>query len=192
MKRYDKFGEREYEHRLKDRIYRELPEGDIQVFKDIDPEIVLLEQSQNSYYVYLTLDLYRRLEYVFKRRMSLMAALAYCDITKSKWEKLCKKYVHLKERVDVWKGFMEAKASERVAQAIIDDGDLDTSKWALERLNKADFGKRVDINVGGEVTHAIEMNIDKVREIRRLIMGEVVDVDAEVLPNGSEQKALNG
>lgn len=167
----NKFGVDEYLCRMKNAYYAEMDDCDKEVFGTIDDEVVELERARNKHFVYLTADLYRKLEYAFKRRMSIQAAMSYCNIRRSKMDKLFKKYPKLREQVDMWKGFVEAAASENIAKAIVDDGNLDASKWYKERIDRSDFGKTVDVNVNGSVTHNHDMNVKKALEIREILLG---------------------
>lgn len=167
----NKFGAEEYACRMKNPFYAEMEDGDKEVFEAIDEEVAEMERAQNKHLVYLTADLYRKLEYAFKRRMSIQAAMSYCNIRRTKMDKLFKKYTKLREQVEMWKGYVEAAASENIAAAIVDGKDLDTSKWYKERIDRTDFGKTVDVNVNGSVTHSHEMNVKKALEIREMLLG---------------------
>lgn len=185
----NKFGAEEYEARMKNAYYAEMEDGDKEVFEAIDEEVAELERAQGKHYVYLTADLYRKLEYAFKRRMSIQAAMSYCNIRRTKMDKLFRKYTKLREQVEMWKGFVEAAASENIAAAIVDGKDLDTSKWYKERIDRTDFGKTVDVNVNGNVTHDHQMNVKKALEIREMLLGganedkaaKAIEVKAEVV-----------
>lgn len=61
-KRLDCYGRKEYLRRMCDKDFAELPEDTREVFETIDPEVVEMEEAANKCYVYLTKDMYNKLE----------------------------------------------------------------------------------------------------------------------------------
>lgn len=185
------FGTQEWESRLSKAGYAELDQEDQEVFSTISETVADGEREAHAYSVYLTLPLYQKIEYCFKRRMSVRAMCGYVGITQRKWDKLTRKYTKLPDMVEMWKGYPEAKASENIANAVL-DGDLDTSKWAAERWDKEGYGKTVGVTVDGEVTVTHEIDYKLALQIReKLLAGANSSENEEKFRRAQEAEVID-
>ena len=166
MKKQGAFGRREYMRRMYEKEFAELPEETREVFETIDPEVVEMEEAANKCYVFLTLNMYNKLELGAKMRMKDMALCAYLGIYHSKWKRLLKKYPLLRDRIDTWRECIVAAAAENLAKDVIENKNVENSKWVLERLDRENYGKKSDVSVSGEVVHKHKIDMEQLKELR--------------------------
>ena len=166
MKKQGAFGRREYMRRMYEKEFAELPEETREVFETIDPEVVEMEEAANKCYVFLTLNMYNKLELGAKMRMKDTALCAYLGIFHSKWKKLLKKYPLLRDRIDTWRECIVASAAENLAKDVIENKNVENSKWVLERLDRENYGKKSDVSVSGEVVHKHKIDMEQLKELR--------------------------
>lgn len=165
-KRLDCYGRKEYLRRMCEKDFAELPEETREVFETIDPEVVEIEEAANKCYVYLTLNMYNKLELGAKMRMKDTALCAYLGIFHSKWKKLLRKYPLLRERIDTWRECIVASAAENLAKDVIQNKNVENSKWVLERLDRENYGRKSDVSVSGEVVHKHKVDMEQLKELR--------------------------
>jgi hypothetical protein len=165
-KRLDCYGRKEYLRRMCDKDFAELPEDTREVFETIDPEVVEIEEATNKCYVYLTKDMYNRMELGAKMRMKDSALCAYLGIYHSKWKRLLKKYPLLRDRIDTWRECIVAAAAENLARDVMENKNVENSKWVLERLDRDNYGRKSEVNVGGEVVHKHKVDMEQLKELR--------------------------
>ena len=194
-----KIGIDEYNSRLMcNNDFKSLEEEDREVFKEISEDIQEIERATKGYYVYLTVPLFLKIQYGAKLRMGDKAICAYAGIFRSKFDKLCKKYVLLRERINLWREELVARATENVAKSVIEGKDLDNSKWVLERLNREEYGKNVVVNHSGTVDHKHSLNMEQLKELRESF-GKALEasredaeaVEAEVIDVPEEEPVEN-
>ena len=167
----------EYNNRLRsNNDFKSLEEEDKEVFREISEDIVEIERSNSVYYVYLTVPLFLKIQYGAKLRMGDKAICAYAGILMGKFQKLCKKYTLLRERINLWREELVARATENVAKSVIEGKDIDNSKWVLERLNKEEYGKNVVVSHSGTVDHKHTLNMEQLKELRESFGRAIEDV----------------
>lgn len=162
-------------------------EGYAYVLGLIDAEVVEEEKHiKGGTYVWLTRDIYNKMEYAFKRNLTHLQMRSWAGIGLEKYKKLIRKYPRLKEMEETWKGFVCSKAKMNIADKV-ESGDIDTSKWVLEKLERQEYGKAGDNSrSGGGITLNLEVDMKKVDEMRRLLMrnaGGIVDAECEIIDN---------
>lgn len=161
-----RFGRTEYLNRRNWSVFEELEDEDKEVFAVIDQEIAEIEDTQKRTYVYLKVGTYRKIELGAKMGMSDSAIMSYIGVSYSKWKKLLKKYPLLRERIDMWKRYVVAKASENLAKSVVEKGNVEDSKWVLERLDREQYGRKSEVSVGGEVVHKHKVDVEQLKELR--------------------------
>lgn len=165
-KRQECFGRKEYLRRCCEKEFAELPEETKEVFETIDPEVVEIEKASNKCYCFLTLNLYNKMELGAKMRMKDTALCAYLEIYGGKFKKLLKKYPLLRDRIDTWRECIVASAAENLAKDVMENKNVENSKWVLERLDRENYGRKSDVNVSGEVVHSHKVDIEQLKELR--------------------------
>lgn len=162
-------------------------EGYAYVLGLIDAEVVEEEKHiKGGTYVWLTRDIYNKMEYAFKRNLTHLQMRSWAGIGLEKYKKLVRKYPRLKEMEEMWKGFVCSKAKMNIADKV-EEGDIDASKWVLEKLERQEYGKSGDNSrSSGGITLNLEVDMKKVEEMRKLLMrnmGGGVDADVEIIDN---------
>ena len=165
-KRQECFGRKEYLRRCCEKQFAELPDETKEVFETIDPEVVEIEKASNKCYWFLTLNLYNKMELGAKMRMKDTALCAYLGIYGGKFKKLLKKYPLLRDRIDTWRECIVASAAENLAKDVMENKNVENSKWVLERLDRENYGRKSDVNVSGEVVHSHKVDIEQLKELR--------------------------
>ena len=142
-----------------------LEEADKDVFKAIDAGIAEEEKRKSSYYVYLGVNLYKRMKEGAQNGLKGGKLCAYCDIMPSKFRKLKEKYVKLGDRLEALSERLVSQALINIAENVIKNKDVNDSKWILERLDRENFGKSTS-TVNMEVNHKHTLDMNKIKEIR--------------------------
>lgn len=106
----------------------------------------------------VTPEVLQKLEYGFMRGMTDVEACLYADISKSTLYEYCNKNPEFAERKEELKKQPSVKAKLNVVNAI-ELGDVDLSKWYLERRNKDEFSQKqqIEADVNSEVNITIEL-----------------------------------
>ena len=183
----------EIERRIKQRelTEEEVAEGGgfVYVVSQLDGEVECEEKEKLETYVWLTKDTYNKMEYAYKRHFTHAQMRAWAGINLEKWKKLVRKYPRLLEMIEEWKGFVCSKAKMNIADKI-EEGDVDTSKWILEKLEREEYGKTGDNGNrnGGGVMLNLEVDMKKVEEMRALLLGK--REEAAAIDSGVGAKAI--
>lgn len=146
-----------------------MEEADKDVFKAIDAGIAEEEKRKSSYYVYLGVNLYKRMKEGAQNGLKGGKLCAYCDIMPSKFRKLKEKYVKLGDRLEALSERLVSQALLNIAENVIKNKDVNDSKWILERLDRENFGKSTS-TVNMEVNHKHTIDMNKIKEIRGELM----------------------
>lgn len=99
----------------------------------------------------MTENVLRKLEYAFMRGLPDREACDYADIGTTTLYDYCKENPEFAERKETLKQHPTAKARLNVTEAI-ENGDVDLSKWWLERKRKDEFSLKQEINADVSVT----------------------------------------
>ena len=109
----------------------------------------------------ITPEVLRKLEYGFMRGMTDVEACLYAEISKTALYEYCGKNPAFAERKEELKKHPSVQAKLNVTEAI-ENGDVDLSKWYLERRNKDEFSQKQQIEA--DVSNEITINIELVDE----------------------------
>lgn len=182
IKREMPFGDYEWKKRDRDdgKEWQEMDEEDKEVFKTIAPDVVEEEKATNQIYVYLTYQKYERIRHAAKMRMSDRAIRAYAGLYDTKFKRLLRKYPLLRDRIDTWREELVGIAAMNVAKDVIENGNVENSKWVLERLDRDNFGKKSDVTVSGEVTHKHAIDVEQVKELRKSMASKFLSDKDEI------------
>ena len=93
----------------------------------------------------------QKLEMAFKVGCSDEEACFYADIGVSTFYEYQAAHKEFAEQKKLWKKRPVLKARQVVVQAI-ENNDLSTAKWYLEKHSATDFGDKVDVKYSGEVS----------------------------------------
>lgn len=96
----------------------------------------------------MTKDVLQKLEYAFMRGLTDLEACDYADIGTTTLYNYCEENPAFRERKEELKQHPTAKARLNVAEAI-EGGDVDISKWWLERKVKDEFSTKQTVD--GEI-----------------------------------------
>ena len=109
----------------------------------------------------VTPEVVAKLEYGFMRGMNDTEACLYADISRSAFYDYCNKNPEFTDRKEELKKQPSVKAKLNVTEAI-EQGDVDLSKWYLERRNKDEFSLKQEIKA--DVTEEVTINLELVDE----------------------------
>jgi hypothetical protein len=84
-----------------------------------------------------------KLEHAFMKSFTDEQACLYAEISPDALYNYCTKYPEFSEKKRVLKGSLALKAKLNIAGSI-EEGEISSSKWWLERKNKAEFSLRVE------------------------------------------------
>jgi Icc-related predicted phosphoesterase len=112
----------------------------------VSEDIEAYERNNRELYVHLGEDLFARLHIGARMGLKVKELPAFCGIRMTKMERLLEKYPLLRGQLDVWAQDIIAKAKTNLWKSV-DDGDVDTSKWVLERLSKDEYAKTQTVDV---------------------------------------------
>lgn len=105
---------------------------------------------------FLTTEKLRRLEDAYKYDFTDSEACAFAGIGISTLEKYKRASLELDTWVSTAKEFLFSQAKINIAKAV-EDEDLDTSKWLLERRQKKLYSPRQEVT--GDEGKAVEVNV---------------------------------
>ena len=105
----------------------------------------------------MTQEVIAKLEYGFMKGLTDLECCLYADISKDALYDYCNKYPEFSDRKEELKKNPSVKAKLNVTEAI-EQGDVDLSKWYLERKNKDEFSLKQEIKA--EVQDSITINIE--------------------------------
>ncbi len=106
----------------------------------------------------MTPETLKKLEYGFLKGMNDLECCLYADISRQTLYDYCNKHPEFTDRKEALKKKPSIAAKLNITEAI-EGGDLELSKWYLERRNKDEFSTKqeVDANVQSEVSINIEL-----------------------------------
>lgn len=116
-----------------------------------------------------TKDTLQKLEAAFIVGYSDEKACFIADISTSALYEYCNKNPKFKERKELLKSTPELNAKRNIAEGIA-NGDVDLSKWYLERKCKEEFSTKQDVGVSGSINNPFE-NLTTV-ELKELVYSE--------------------
>ena len=110
----------------------------------------------------MTAETLNKLEYGFLRGMNDLECCLYADISRQTLYDYCNKHPEFADRKETLKKKPSIQAKLNITEAI-ENGDVDLSKWYLERRNKDEFSTKqeMEANVATEVTINIELVDDE-------------------------------
>jgi hypothetical protein len=97
----------------------------------------------------MTSETLQKLEHAFAIGCTDLEACVYADICSSTLYNYQREYPEFLERKDLLKQTPVLKARTNV-MADIEGGNIDTSKWYLERKKKGEFSSSTNLNLGGQ------------------------------------------
>lgn len=112
----------------------------------------------------------QKLEAGFLYGFSDEEACMYAEIGTSTLYDYCKAHPEFSERKEQLKQRPKMRAKINVVKAM-DGGDLDTSKWYLERKAKDEFSAKLNTEITGDVSVANPLAALTDEELRRLANG---------------------
>lgn len=162
-------------------------EGFAYVLGFVDGEVWEEEKRTLSTYVWLTRDTYNKMEYAYKRHFTHAQMRAWSGVNLEKYKKLVRKYPRLLEMEEQWKGFVCSKAKINIAEQV-ENGDVEVSKWVLEKLERSEYGKPGDnAKSGNNVVLNLEVDMKKVEEMRNLLLGKQDEGERKMISHGEER-----
>ena len=117
----------------------------------------------------MTAETLQKLEYGFARSLTDTECCDFAGITPSTLYNYCNKNPEFSEKKELLKHRPKINAKFNVADAI-ENGDVDLSKWYLERKAKDEFSTKQDIAVSGSVNNP--MADLTTEELKKLIDSE--------------------
>lgn len=100
----------------------------------------------------LTKEVVQKLEWAFARGLNDRLACIYADISTSTLYDYCKKNPEFSERKELLKDTPEMNAKINLAEKIA-EGDMELSKYFLERKCKNEFSTKQEVHVSGELNN---------------------------------------
>ena len=107
----------------------------------------------------MTQEMVSKLEYGFLKGLSDAECCLYAGICKQTLYDYCAKHPEFADRKEALKKQPSVKAKLNVTDAI-DQGDVDLSKWYLERKNRDEFSLKQTIEA--DLNSAVSINIELV------------------------------
>lgn len=109
----------------------------------------------------MTNEVVSKLEYGFLKGMNDGEACYYAGISRQAFYDYCNKYPEFADRKEALKKNTAIQAKLNITEEI-ENGNVDISKWYLERRNKDEFSTKQE--VAAEVESEITINIELVDE----------------------------
>lgn len=107
----------------------------------------------------------QKLEYGFAKGLTDAQCCDFADISPATLYSYCKENPKFSERKELLKERPTIKAKFNVAEAL-ENGDIDMSKWYLERRAKEEFSTKQDIGISGSVNNPFEgLSTDELRKL---------------------------
>lgn len=106
----------------------------------------------------MTEDVVSKLEFGFLKGLNDTECCLYAGISRQAFYDYCQKNPQFADRKEELKKHPSVQAKLNVSEAIA-NGDVDLSKWYLERRNKDEFSlkQQIEANVDAEVTINVEL-----------------------------------
>lgn len=89
------------------------------------------------------------LEQAFLRDLNVSQIACYLNVSRQTIYNWQEEFPELFDRLEGLRNKATIKAKDNILNAI-NKGDINTSKWYLEKKEKADFGNSIDITTGGD------------------------------------------
>lgn len=102
----------------------------------------------------MTETVLKKLEFAFLRGLSDREACHFADISLQTLYNYCNKHPEYFERKELLKEHPKTQAKLNVA-AGIECGDIELSKWYLERKAKDEFSTKQEVDLSGEVNNPL-------------------------------------
>lgn len=117
----------------------------------------------------ITESVLKKLEYGFMKGLTDEQCCNFADIAPQTLYNYCKEHPKFLERKEQLKNSPTVKAKLNIVEQI-EKGDLDTSKWYLERKAKSEFSTKQELDVSAEVNNPFaNLTTD---ELKKLIDSE--------------------
>lgn len=129
----------------------------------------------------ITDDVVRNLERSLQNGFTVRKACQLAKISPDTYYKHCEKKPAFSDRMDDAQRWAEEKARQNVVKAI-DDGDIQSSRWYLERKVKNEFGTRTEIT--GPDNTPLDSGKDDIKAIAAGI-NKLLEEDKQDEPTGS-------
>jgi hypothetical protein len=109
----------------------------------------------------MTDDVIQKLKFGFMKGLTDDECCDFAEICTSTLYNYCNQNPEFMEQKERWKHRPSTKAKINIVEAV-ENGDVELSKWSLERPNKAEFSPKVEIeaDVDAEVNINIELSDD--------------------------------
>lgn len=106
----------------------------------------------------MTDELVKKIEYGFMRGMNDTEACLFADISRQTFYEYCRQHPEFADRKEELKKHPSVRAKLNVTEAI-ENGDVDLSKWYLERRNKDEFSQKqqIEADINSEITINVEL-----------------------------------
>lgn len=118
----------------------------------------------------VTDEVLRKLEDAFLKGLSDREACFYADLAESTFYDYCKKHKDFSERKELLKENVKIRAKMNVADRI-SGGDIDLSKWYIERKCKDEFSLKQEVQHSGTMSVNNPLTGLTTEELRKLIDG---------------------
>lgn len=118
----------------------------------------------------ITKEVVGKLEYAFMKGFNISEACDYAAISRDTYYEKLKQSKEFSDRMERAKTNLQRKAKLNLAEAI-ESGNLDESKYYLERKCKDEFSVKQEINVAGEINHNNPFESLTTEELKKLIHG---------------------
>lgn len=118
----------------------------------------------------ITKEVVGKLEYAFMRGFNISEACDYAAISRDTYYEKLKQSKEFSDRMERAKTNLQRKAKLNLAEAI-ESGNLNESKYYLERKCKDEFSVKQEINVAGEINHSNPFESLTTEELKKLIHG---------------------
>ncbi len=118
----------------------------------------------------ITKEVVGKLEYAFMKGFNISEACDYAAISRDTYYEKLKQSKEFSDRMERAKTNLQRKAKLNLAEAI-ESGNLDESKYYLERKCKDEFSVKQEINVAGEINHSNPFEGLTTEELKKLIHG---------------------
>ena len=109
------------------------------------------EKNKRGRPTVITPEVLRKLEYGFLRGLTDVECCLYAGISKQALYDYCNKNPDFTDRKEDLKKQPSVQAKLNVTEAI-DNGDIDLSRWYLERKNKDEFSLKQEVKADVSVT----------------------------------------
>lgn len=102
----------------------------------------------------ITKEVVGKLEYAFMKGFNISEACDYAEISRDTYYEKLKQSKEFSDKMDRAKTNLQRRAKINLAEAI-EGGDLNESKYYLERKCKDEFSIKQEINLSGEINNPL-------------------------------------